>query len=315
MQRSARNHVIFASTVFVVAFVPSFLILLRRGEPPPDLTYRYSFAQETSGWRSAVWINGQPALQLDGSSAGLWSSTQFVVDGENEVRISARRDPEYVGVSMDEAAVRLRLVRSKHPTGLADFEELQTARRNIDEAKEYFEAIQRFDANVPFRWRWQDADLILQLPDDDRMAILAVFDRLVLAFRSRDGDEVRHALTPWWPGKQPTRLGQPLRVPDRKTFWRENIGYLPDTDLFIATREEIQLVQGSRVVMMHAEARNEEDGRPMPVPLISYDHDVQIGTNQPGVEKEEVRRWTVADVLYFIRIDGEWHVLPGDWRI
>jgi hypothetical protein len=113
-----------------------------------------------------ITINGQPA---DG---GGWA-TYFVTNGNNTVKMIGSFDESYGG-NYQFTFGRCETIWGKgweqiwktegHPTGSDTNVTLQFS----------------FDANVPWHWKWEDADTLTQLSDADKAEITKMFDATTL---------------------------------------------------------------------------------------------------------------------------------------
>jgi hypothetical protein len=78
-------------------------------------------------------------------------------------------------------------------------------------------------------------------------------------------------------------------------------------ELFFASEDEIELVTGTKIALMYCPGTEDRFAGSVKQNLIS------VGTNQPEGSKWAVHREGVLDVLYFIRVGGQWEMMLSDW--
>jgi hypothetical protein len=172
-----------------------------------------------------------------------------------------------------------------------------------------------FTAKVPLRWRWQDADDLGTLSEQDRTVILVRFNHLASAMKAYDAGAVRSLFSKWRDGPPTKVAGQNLPPEVYADPWDQNMDLLRGNPVFVAAEQEMKLAAGTKIVMLFCPGIQEQFGGPVARPLISADRVVPVGTNQPEGTRWEQHRETVISVLYFVRANGRWHMMMPDWRL
>lgn len=278
-------------------------------DPSTDLPFGYAFVRETPAWNPEVWVNGQPVLRFEGNASGIWDITQFVTDGENEVRIDAVRNPVDVFGPKHRGECSLKLMRYKRirdaQTELASLKEPRGSDRNE------LTLTHRLTASVPLRWRWQDADDLVELSQSDRDAMIDVFHRFAEAYKAFDADAICALCITGYPGNRPPLLGGEGHTQNLRQAIKSNIEILRNCELIVTPDEEIRFAAGTKVVMMFRPGTEERFAGPAPRSLIAVNRLVEVGTNQPTGSKWETHVDGVVDTLLFVREGGIWRMLAG----
>ena len=310
----SRKHVVLLLAALFVVFMVFWSRTSVDEAGAPDMQVTYGFARETPWWNLDLWINDQPALHMEDNSAGLWMITEFVVDGRNTVRISAHRNPNMVFGTDDRGECSLKLIKEKHTRDFTSYDGFYHMHEPDGSEKELLQDEFGFDASVPIRWRWQDADDIDNLSEQDRTDILDMFRRLVTAYKSYDKDVIIPLFSPWWYSR-PTLAGNDLPPGDIHEYCKTATDLVRGYELFVAPEEEIVLVAGTKIVMMYRPGTELQFSGHHRRALISVDREFPVATNQPEGTRWEVHREAIFDVLYFIKTNGQWEMMLPDWRL
>jgi hypothetical protein len=151
----------------------------------PRLKEHFVFSMSGDGWEAELVLNGQPVARLSGKQAQDFVS-QCVVDGENQGRISVRP----VSAAPASKTCSARFVRANAGASLSDGKIVKVVDAGKDGAKTV-SADFAFEAEVPGRWKWEDANEIASLSDADRSEILAVFGEVARSWQDKDWGRVK----------------------------------------------------------------------------------------------------------------------------
>lgn len=272
----------------------------------PRLPHRYGFNRESASWNPEVWINGQPALRLEGHGSILfWDSTHFVMDGENEVRISAVRS-KTIGRGFESMPPGFSFSEQTRAEDRIEHKEMHRFTIPNETGSELINESFTFTASVPLRWKWQNADDLGDLSAQDRTDILALFHQLADAIRRYDAKQVRSLFADWQEGPSPRVQGEDVELSDP---WDTNMDLLRGNPVFVTADSELQFILGSKVVMLFCPGIEERFGGPDERPLVSSERVVPVGINEPPGTKWEKQRETILQQLQFIRLNGRWCML------
>jgi hypothetical protein len=138
----------------------------------------YVLRWEAPGWSAVVTVNGLPALNARGGG-GERPASVMVRDGENIVRIVTDRQ-DWAAAPLVIQLCAYDSPDSAHPASTPVAVTLEPSRCD------HYEREFTFDAHVPIRWTWQDADAVGEISESDRTAILAQVNGVYNAIRSHD---------------------------------------------------------------------------------------------------------------------------------
>jgi hypothetical protein len=280
----------------------------------PDLPTGYSVARENPLWESVVWINGQPARRFEGTSSGLWDITQFVIQGENTIRVEATWNPRPPLGSQLRAPCNLKLVGVILGEQRPSYTELKNLTAEGDDAGDTIKSQHIFSATVPLRWIWQDADELGELSPADKSQVLALYEKLAASYRAKDLVAASALLDCWWIGERPTIAGNTTSHRGRAESSENHARAISQAEIVTLPQQHLTFSTGSRIVMLFCPGTEEGFGGPQPRALIAARQVEEVGTNHPGKTMREVMVNPIADVLYFVRVAGTWRVLTGAWE-
>lgn len=268
---------------------------------------RYAVNIVHSGWIVEVDVNDQPAVRA-GETSSLWDVTSFVVDGSNEVRLSATRDPR---VRMPSTRCEIVILRC---SGIPD-RKMETlggikAARLGEQAE--VEARISFTADVPFQWTWQDADDLIELGDADRVAIAQIVNDIADRWRKRDARAVYRFGELWAPREHLVRHfgeGAILDYPSLETEVRRLMA-LPGYEVASTSVDAWKWSRGTKVLCVHM---------PQPVGASESAHADECfiiygGWPRNRAIPEASAPFFFQGKMYFVRRTGVWVALNPRWE-
>lgn len=247
---------------------------------------RYAVNTGTTGGATHVlWINDQPAVVLcvPQDTVFMADVTQYVVDGTNSVRVTSAEDPN---------ANRVEIALSRWYEDDTNAEPIATltaggAEPNI--------ATCTFEATVPVRWTWQDAEDLADLSPDDEAAILLGLQAFADLAAKGDFAACRRHQHPWLSADPPRGLLAENRIWQMKELAERERQFIKGlTQATVCPREEVDFYAGTRVVRLRSKAR--ETG------LMHLK-----GTGSPPE--------LVVPHACFIRLKGKWRYLDASWGL
>jgi len=152
-----------------------------------------------------------------------------------------------------------------------------------------------FAAQVPVRWRWQDADDVGDLGPQDRAAIQAIINELAEAYRRRNWKAVKTTCVTWWIGSRPP--ANMAREDRRFDIIARFLDTCKDYTVFMVPAESLRFDSGSKIVRVYA-----EDG-----PIISAGPVVRPVRGIIGDAMAETQpRLGDGGAIHFLKLGGRW---------
>ena len=263
----------------------------------------YVFKRLCNAWQLDVYINDQPVTRWAGGETGGLGVTQFVVDGKNTIRVTATRDTSFEYLS---GTCEWQLDRASGPR-LEDWKTVCDVHDDPNDDTQRLEYEFEFDAEVPFRWAWQDATPIGELSAADREQILSLYKQWVTAHGPPlQKERMQEFFLSWGPdGRAPQ---SPYPVPDMDQFSADvdRVVKLPGFKFYATPVEELDWIVGDRLVLLRASKMVDGEYGPERPDLLAGcigDH----GARPRGFN-------VVTPRLYFAKMNGRWRALEFDWR-
>jgi len=224
--------------------------LEREKEEPLQNLYYFNVVR--SGWHVQLTMNSQPVE--DTTRHGfIQEVSRFVISGENKVHIVA----EAIAERPWECDVRF--VIAPIDGKQEDTETLGGLYKADAKKGARLETTFTFQASMPFRWIWQDAEDIGRLTETDRKAILTYIEDLAMDYRKYD-----------WKAIEAKRLNQYSEKVSQETVFgpgveqcmqsaediTEIVERYEDYTVAVAPEDKIKFAAGTKVVRVYVD----EDG-------------------------------------------------------
>lgn len=246
-------------------------------------------------------MNGQPSVQIE-SHAILMDITPFVVDGHNagSLRIELLETAGGVDPRLLVDDIAISRMTEEGSTVLASAGACQFDDSDVCELD--FE----FEASVPLRWRWQDADGITALTAADRQSMLSLLEARYQLYRQHDVKALRRLDTPWQ--KEGGFPVPPIWQVEPDVVWDGVQRYLDANSPTVsrAANDDIAFTKGTKLVRLHAPGCHDIGWGPQGTLLLTLttpSGDVDFPPEEGGDMN-----------LFFLKELGEWKLLDPEWR-
>lgn len=239
-----------------------------------------------------LYLNDQPVYLTNKGISGRIPVFNFVIDGNNKARITAKVIPSdtaasfSLGISVGLSKLLI-IDKEKEVYDKAMIDRLYEPKAdpNSTYQKEFY-----FDAEMPVRWTWQGAQEISEFEEVDRKDILKLINDIADLHRQKDYEKIDALRIHFHP--EGYTLGPDVHQFIKKAF--KDVTSHSKYNVTVAPPEKIKFYRGTKIILVCP------DGP---------DRVISAGYTEARSKGGEIFRHVLDPFLYFIKLEGQWRWL------